>query len=91
VKKTITPHTVIALLALAAPASAAKPVTYEGKTSSGLKVTFQVENKRIHDPTAGIRMSCVPIRAAARRPAARRRSAFAGPCRSDPTSPTASW
>lgn len=60
-KKAITPLTVIALLALAAPAGAAKAVTYKGKTSSGHKVTYQVKNGRIHDLTAGIRMSCIPI------------------------------
>jgi hypothetical protein len=60
-RKTITPLTVIALLAMAAPASASKAVTYKGKTSSGHKVTFQVKNKRIRDLTAGIRMSCIPI------------------------------
>jgi len=60
-KKTITPLTVIALLALAAPAGAGKGVAYKGKTSSGHKVTFTVKNKRIHDLTAGIRMSCIPI------------------------------
>jgi hypothetical protein len=61
-RKTIVPLIVIALLALAAPASsAAKAVTYKGKTSSGHKVTFQVKNGRIHDLTAGISMSCIPI------------------------------
>jgi hypothetical protein len=60
-RKILTPLTVIALLALAAPASAAKAVTYKGKTSSGHKITFQVKNGRIHDLTAGIRMSCIPI------------------------------
>jgi hypothetical protein len=60
-KKTITTLTAIAMLALAAPASAGKAVTYKGKTSSGHKVTFKVKNKRIHNLTAGIRMSCIPI------------------------------
>jgi hypothetical protein len=60
-KKIITALTAITLLATAAPASAAKAVTYQGKTSSGHKVTFEVKNKRIHDLTAGIRMSCIPI------------------------------
>jgi predicted porin len=71
----------IALLALAAPANAAKAVTYTGKTDSGHKVTFKVKNKRIHDLTAGIRMACVPIRAAASRWEARRSLASAGPRR----------
>ena len=65
-KRTLTPLTVIAALALAAPAGAAKPVTYEGKTSSGHKVTFKVRNNRIHDLTAGIRMSCIPIQGGGR-------------------------
>ena len=60
-KKTITTLATIALLALAGPATAAKPVTYKGKTSSGHEITFKVKNKRIHDLTAGIRMSCIPI------------------------------
>jgi hypothetical protein len=60
-RKTIAPLTLIALLALTAPAGAAKAVTYKGKTSSGHKVTFQVKNGRIHDLTAGISMSCIPI------------------------------
>jgi hypothetical protein len=60
-RRTIAPLTLIALLALAAPASAGKAVTYKGKTSSGHKVTFQVKNGRIHDLIAGIRMSCIPI------------------------------
>jgi hypothetical protein len=60
-KKTVAPLTVIALLALAAPASAGKVANYKGKTSSGHKVTFQVKSGRIHDLTAGIRMSCIPI------------------------------
>jgi hypothetical protein len=60
-RKTITPLTVIALLALAAPASAGKTMNYKGRTSSGHNVTFQVKHGRIHDLTAGIRMSCIPI------------------------------
>ena len=60
-RKTIIPLAVLALLALAGPASAAKAVSYKGKTSSGHKITFQVENGRIRDLTAGIRMSCIPI------------------------------
>ena len=60
-RKTIAPLTVLALLALAAPASAAKAVSYKGRTSSGHTITFKVKNGRIHDLTAGIRMSCLPI------------------------------
>ena len=60
-RKTIIPLTVLALLALAAPASAARAVTYKGKTSSGHKITFEIKNGRVHDLTAGIRMSCIPI------------------------------
>ena len=52
---------VVAALALAVPAQAAKGVKYKGKTSSGHKVTFTVKKKRIHNLTAGIRMSCIPI------------------------------
>jgi hypothetical protein len=65
-KKTITSLTVIAALAVAAPASAGKAVTYKGKTSSGHTVTFKVKNKRIHNLTAGIRMSCIPIQGGGR-------------------------
>ena len=60
-RKAITPLAILALLALAGPASASKTVTYKGKTSSGHKITFQIKNGRIHDLTAGIRMSCIPI------------------------------
>jgi hypothetical protein len=60
-KKAIAPLTVIAVLALAGPASAGKATTYRGKTSSGHKVSFKVKNGRIHDLTGGIRMSCIPI------------------------------
>ena len=60
-KKTIAPLTAIAVLVLAGPASAGKPVNYTGKTSSGHKVTFKVKNGRIHDLTAGVKMSCIPI------------------------------
>lgn len=60
-KKTIAPLTAIAVLALAGPASAGKAVPYTGKTSSGHKVAFKVKNGRIHDLTAGIRVSCIPI------------------------------
>lgn len=65
-KRTVIPLALMALLALAGPASAGKPVTYQGKTSSGHKVTFKVKNDRIHDLTAGIRMSCIPIQGGGR-------------------------
>ena len=65
-KKTLTSFTVIALLALAAPTSAAEAVTYKGKTRSGHKVSFQAKNGRINNVTAGIRMSCIPIQGGGR-------------------------
>ena len=65
-KKTITTLTAITVLGLAGPASAGNSLTYTGKTSSGHKVTFKVKNKRIHDMTAGIRMSCIPIQGGGR-------------------------
>ena len=65
-KKTIAPLTVIALLAARRPAGAADAVTYKGKTSSGHPVTFKVKNGRIHDLTAGVRMSCIPIQGGGR-------------------------
>ena len=52
---------VAAMLVAAVPAQAAKAVKYKGKTSSGHNVTFKVKNGRVHDLTAGIRMSCIPI------------------------------
>ncbi len=65
-KKAVTPLILIALLALAAPASAGRAVSYSGKTSSGHKITFKIKNKRVHDLTAGIRMSCIPIQGGGR-------------------------
>jgi hypothetical protein len=51
-----------ALLAAAAPAAAnAAPVRYAGNTSSGHKITFTVKRGRVHDLTAGVRTSCMPI------------------------------
>jgi hypothetical protein len=61
IKKMAAPLTVVALLAMAGTAAAAKPVTYKGKTSSGHKITFQVKNGRVHDLVGGVRMACVPI------------------------------
>jgi hypothetical protein len=49
-----------AALVVVAPASA-RTAKYVGKTSSGHKITFTVKNRRVHDLTAGIRMSCLPI------------------------------
>jgi hypothetical protein len=59
-KKTV-PIAVIAALAMTSTATAAKPVKYVGKTSSGHKVTFTKKGKRIHNMSAGVRMSCIPI------------------------------
>ena len=55
------PLTALALFTAAAPAYAAKAVTYKGKTSSGHKIKFQVKNGRVHDLVGGIRMACVSI------------------------------
>jgi hypothetical protein len=66
-RKLIAPLVIgVALLAATAPAAGAKPVSYVGKTDSGHKVTFKVNRGRIHDLTAGIRMSCVPIQGGGR-------------------------
>jgi hypothetical protein len=61
IKKLSIPLTVVALLAVAAPAFAAKGVTYKGKTSSGHKITYKVAGGRVIDLVGGIRMSCIPI------------------------------
>ncbi len=55
------PLTIVALLAVAGPAFAAKGVAYKGKTSSGHKINFTVKSGRVHDLVGGIRMSCIPI------------------------------
>ena len=60
-KKALLPLTLVALLAVAAPASAGKAVSYKGKTSSGHPITFKVKGKRMYDLTAGVRTACVPI------------------------------
>ena len=65
-KKTTTAIAVIAALALAGPAAAAKTTTYKGKTSSGHVITFKVKGKRIHDLVTGIRTSCIPIQGGGR-------------------------
>ena len=62
IKKYAAPLAAAAALGIAVPATAgAKTVNYQGKTSSGHKITFQVRNGRVKDLTAGIRMSCIPI------------------------------
>jgi hypothetical protein len=60
-KKLAAPLTVVALLAVAGPAFAAKAVTYQGKTSSGHKITYKIKNGKVHDLVGGVRMSCIPI------------------------------
>lgn len=55
---------VLAMFALPGPAAAAKAtkaVKYEGKTSSGHKITFTLKNKRLYDMESGIAVSCVSI------------------------------
>src|SRR3954451_7759417 len=59
--KLAVPLTLAALLAVAAPAFAAKGVVYKGKTSSGHKIKFTVKRGRVHNLVGGIRMSCIPI------------------------------
>jgi hypothetical protein len=52
----------VALVALPATASAAKPVKYAGKTSSGHKVTFKlVRSKQAVDFVTGAPVTCIPI------------------------------
>lgn len=60
-KKLVAPLAALAVLSLAGPAAAAKPASWVGKTDSGHKVTFKVKDGRIHDLTAGVRTSCIPI------------------------------
>ena len=51
-----------ALVALPATASAAKPVKYVGKTSSGHKVTFKLaRGKQAFDFVTGAPVTCIPI------------------------------
>jgi hypothetical protein len=60
--KRLVPLAVLALLALTdASAAAAGSTTYEGKTSSGHTITFQIAGGNLHDVTAGVRVSCIPI------------------------------
>ncbi len=65
-KKTITALTVIACLALAGPAAAAKTTTYKGKTSAGHPITIKTKNKKITYILGGVRMSCIPIQGGGR-------------------------
>ena len=52
----------LALVAIPATASAAKPVKYAGKTSSGHKVTFKLKNgKQVTDFETGAPVTCIPI------------------------------
>jgi acid phosphatase class B len=52
----------VALVAFPAVASAAKPVKYVGKTSSGHKVTFKlVRGKQAVDFVTGAPVTCIPI------------------------------
>ncbi len=51
----------VALVAFPAAASAAKPVKYAGKTSSGHKVTFKLKGKQVMDFTTGAPVTCIPI------------------------------
>jgi hypothetical protein len=51
----------VALVALPASASAAKPVKYAGKTSSGHKVTFRLTGKQIDKFATGAPVTCIPI------------------------------
>jgi hypothetical protein len=52
--------TLTAALATATAASA-RTLHYQGKTSSGHKITFTVKHGRMYELRAGIRMSCVAI------------------------------
>ena len=64
--KTSAALTVIAALALAGPAAAAKTTTYKGKTSAGHPITIKVKNKKIRYILGGVRMSCLPIQGGGR-------------------------
>jgi hypothetical protein len=58
------PIAVLALLAalvLAPAAMAGKAVKYEGKTSSGHKITFTLKDKRLYNMESGIAVSCISI------------------------------
>jgi hypothetical protein len=51
----------VAIAALPAAASAAKPVKYAGKASSGHKVSFKLKGKQVMDFTTGAPVTCIPI------------------------------
>jgi acid phosphatase class B len=50
-----------AALAVPAGASAASPVKYAGKTSSGHKVTFRLKGKQVAHFQTGAPVTCIPI------------------------------
>src|SRR5919107_4348893 len=52
----------VALVAVPATASAAKPVNYKGKSSSGHKVTFKLKRgKQVTNFVTGAPVTCIPI------------------------------
>jgi hypothetical protein len=51
----------VALVVIAAPASAAKGIKYKGKTSSGYPVRFTLKKHRLFDMRSGIGIQCIPI------------------------------
>jgi hypothetical protein len=52
----------VALVAVPATASAAKPINYKGKTSSGHKVTFKLKKgKQVVKFATGAPVTCIPI------------------------------
>lgn len=53
---------VVALLAAAAPApGAAKPIPYEGKTTGGHELTFELSGRVMNEFVTGVPMQCIPI------------------------------
>ena len=50
-----------AVMAVPASATAAKPVKYTGKTSSGHKVTFTLKGKQVNKFVTGAPVTCIPI------------------------------
>lgn len=52
---------------VAAPASAGKPVSYKGKTSSGHAVKFKVKRGRVQNLSAGLRVARIPKQGGRRR------------------------
>jgi hypothetical protein len=60
-RKTIVGLVVLAALAMAVPAQAAKGVKYKGKTSSGHPITFVLKGKKLVDMDSGISVQCVAI------------------------------